>query len=85
LPPRLAQAFRLAPGTPRRPPRGIVGSKTLGGALVGGAATVGTGVTAVGALQGNAQLMVIAFVGSAALAVRVIARERIRAWARGVR
>ena len=77
--------FQVGPWYKQVPARGLGGSKTLGGTIVGGAATVGTGVTAVGALDGVAQYMVIGFVGLAVLAFMFIARERIKAWAKGVR
>lgn len=45
----------------------------------------GAGLTAVGALDGTAQIVALAFVGVIVLAAAWVMRERLRKWAEGVR
>jgi hypothetical protein len=49
------------------------------------ASGVGAGLTAVGALEGTAQIMVVVLLGVIILAAVYIMRERLKKWAAGVR
>ena len=67
----------------KKPPRTLPQSTTIGAAGAGTAATVGAAGTAISQLDGNAQLLVVAFAGVAILAFLWIARERVKKWSRG--
>lgn len=70
------------PSSPRAKP---VQSKTVQASTVGAATTVAGGVTAIGALDGTAQLAVIVLLGVSLIAFGLIFRERLKAWAAGWR
>lgn len=63
----------------------IAQSATVKAVALDVAAKAGTGIAAVNALDGNAQLLVIGLVGVSVLFSAWIFRERIRAWAEGWR
>ncbi len=60
-------------------------SSTVQASALQMASGVGAGLTAVGALDGVAQIVALAFVGVIVLAAAWVMRERLRKWADGVR
>lgn len=69
----------------RKPPRPMAASTTMQASIGGAVASAGAGITAIGQLDGNAQLIVAGAIAVALLAFAWIARERIRKWAAGQR
>jgi hypothetical protein len=63
----------------------VTQSTTVKASAIQIASGAGAGLTAVGALDGYAQVIALAFVGLVILAAVWILRERIKAWADGVR
>lgn len=78
-------SFQVKPWWENSPPRGLAGSKTMQGGAVGAVGAVGSGVTAVSALDGNAQIVALVFVGIAILGIAFVFRNRIKDWANGRR
>lgn len=70
----------VAPAKPRTSP---VQSSTVQASAVQMASGAGAGIAAVGALDGTAQIVALAFVGITILAAAWIMRERIKKWAEG--
>ena len=66
------------------PHRGLAQSKTLQAAGGGITATVVGGLSAVGQLDGTAQLAMIAVVAVVIIAFVIIFRERLKKWSRGI-
>jgi hypothetical protein len=60
-------------------------SKTVQASAVQIASGAGAGIAAVGALDGMAQIVLMAFIGIGILAAAWVMRERIRKWAEGDR
>lgn len=60
-------------------------SKAVGAGTVGAVTSVTGGVTAISALEGNAQLVALAFAGVAVLLFLYLIRDRLKKWAAGVR
>lgn len=67
----------------QKPPRKITESTTLQAAGGGAAATVAAGGTAIGQLEGEAQLVAVIGCALILLALLWIARERVKKWAKG--
>jgi hypothetical protein len=63
----------------------VASSKTVQASAVTMASGAGTAVASVSALEGNAQLVVVALAAIVILAGAFIMRERIKAWAAGWR
>lgn len=66
-------------------PRSVVKSTTVQASAVQVASGAGAAIGAVGALDGTAQIVALAFAGLIVLAALWIMRERLRRWADGVR
>lgn len=81
--------FRVAKwlgSEPQKPDRkSVAQSSTVQASAVQIASGAGAGVAAVGALDGTAQIVALAFCGIIVLAAVWIMRERIKKWAEGVR
>jgi len=67
-----------------QPKRKLTESTTMQAAGGGAAATVAAGGTALGALEGDAQIVALVAIAVALLAFLWIARERVKKWAKGV-
>lgn len=76
--------FNVARWYAGQPPRTLAASSTLQAAGGGAAATAVGAVSAVSALDGQAQVIALVVAGVIALAFAWIARERIRLWVKGV-
>ena len=87
--PKACPGFRVGPFLANKPtpaPRvSPVQSKTLQASTLDIATKAGAGVTALSALDGNAQYVVLGFVGVSCLFTLWIMRERLQKWAAGVR
>lgn len=66
-----------------QPPRKVSGSTTVQASMGGALASVAGGVTALGSLDGTAQIIVAVALVAALAAFAWVARERIRKWAAG--
>lgn len=77
--------FQVRPWFESKHPRSIAGSKTVQGAGAATVGAVGTGATAVGQLDGNAQIVALVLLGVIFVGLAVVFRERIKAWANGRR
>lgn len=75
----------IAASFPREGRANVTQSTTVRASAVQLASGVGSGVVALGALDGTAQIVAIAFAALIVLAALYIARERIRKWSEGVR
>jgi hypothetical protein len=72
--------------TPAPEPRGSVAqTKTVKGLGAAGVGVVGAAGTAIGSLDGTAQIVLIGFLGVSALALGWLFRNRIKGWANGDR
>jgi hypothetical protein len=69
----------------RAPRTSLAQSKTLQASTLDIATKAGAGVTALAALDGNAQYIVLGFLGVSVLFTLWIMRERLQKWAEGVR
>jgi len=65
------------------PPRTIKESKTIQGGVVAAVGTAGSAATAVGQLDGTAQIVALVMVGIVAAGLFYVFRARIRDWANG--
>ena len=72
--------FQVKPWWENKKPRSIAQSKTMQGGAVAAVGTGTTAVTAVSALDGNAQMIVLVFSGIALLGVAYLMRARIKDW-----
>lgn len=77
--------FQVKPWWENRKPRTIAGSKTMQGGTVAAVGAAGSAATAVGQLEGNAQIVALVMAGIVALGVLYIFRARIKDWANGRR
>jgi hypothetical protein len=77
--------FKVRPWFAYKEPRGISGSTSIQGAVAGAVTTATGALTAVGQLEGNAQIIVAGSAIVTVLLLAYIARERIKKWAKGVR
>jgi uncharacterized protein (TIGR02594 family) len=78
--------IRRAKAVPKKAERSSPSqSSTVQATAVQVASGVGAGLTAVGALEGTAQIMVVVLLGVIILAAVYIMRERLKKWAAGVR
>lgn len=77
--------FQVGPWWNSKPPRTIAGSKTVHGASAAAIGAVGTGATAIGQLDGNAQIVTIVMLGLVAVGLIWVFRARIKDWANGRR
>lgn len=66
-------------------PRGMAGSTTLQATAAGAASAITAGGTAIGSMDGTAQLVIVIAIIMTLTAFAWIFRERIKKWARGVR
>ena len=76
---------RRAPAPPAKIRTSPAQSTTVRASAVQMASGAGAGIAAVGALDGTAQIIALAFAGVVILAALWIMRERLRKWANGVR
>ena len=78
--------FKVERWLANKPPeRKLVESKTMQASTMQIASGVGTGIGAVAALDGTAQLVAIGFAGLSVLLALLIMRERLQKWAKGDR
>ena len=78
--------FQVGPWLAKKAPRtSLLSSTTIQASAAGVAAAASGGATAIGSLDGNAQIVAIVAVAVVGLAFLWIARERIKKWGRGVR
>lgn len=70
---------------PKAPRKSVAQSKTIQSTVAAGAGAVASGATAIGALDGTAQIIAIAGVFVTLIALVVIFKERLRKWAAGDR
>jgi hypothetical protein len=78
--------FKVERWLANKPPeRKLVESKTMQASTMQIASGVGTGIGAVAALDGTAQLVAIGFAGLSVLLALIIMRERLQKWAKGDR
>lgn len=76
---------RESPSAPKKDRKSVAQSTTVQASAVQIASGAGAGVAAVGALDGNAQIVALVFAGIVILAGLWVMRERIRKWAEGDR
>lgn len=79
------RALFLKAATPKKDRANVTQSTTVRASAVQLASGVGSGVVAVGALDGTAQIVALILAAVIVLAALWIARERIKHWAEGVR
>ncbi len=77
--------FQVGPWLRQEAPRGVARSNTIRGAGVAGIGAVGSGISALGQLDGTAQLVALGLAGLIGLGVLWIVRHRLRDWANGRR
>ena len=77
--------FQVRPWYNNKPPRTIAGSKTMQGGTVAAVGAAGSALTAVGSLEGSAQIVALVMAAVVALGVLWVFRARIQDWANGRR